>query len=101
MIEALGFDCDGKPLRAGDDVVVVDGCGEFSGRRTRVVRACNVLAGRVEVEIPQPDGQWRSVRPHLLKKISGPGLSSWDEVSKATGWKPRVEAPARTEEVGL
>lgn len=103
MTGVIGNDCDGKPLRAGDEVVILSQPKvkpEYRGLTVKVVGRMD--DGDVEIDIPGRSGRGNVSGPgHCLRRIDHPDSASWDEVSKATGWTPKIEAPARTEEVGL
>lgn len=99
MSDILGHDCDGRPLRAGDRVVILRACnpsarhleGEecaIRGPSRSKKRDVNV----VELDIPFPHGPpgryWKADTPSLRRIDDKPEASTWDDVRRATGWQP-------------
>ena len=71
MTEIIGHDINGRPLRAGDEVVVADKELRHFGTQCRVLGTCKIVQGEVEVSIPF-DGdeyQWYSALPEQLRKL--------------------------------
>jgi hypothetical protein len=98
----LGHDCDGKPLRAGDMVRIERThpyyYSRFLGQLATVDRVATE-PNRLVIDVDFLPGEHVTAPPDYLRRIDHPDSASWDEVSKATGWTPKIEAPARTEEV--
>lgn len=83
MSEILGHDCDGRPLRAGDVVMLVrrptnSNYKDFCMGRPIVVTGApgshstkgnNLLKGRVEVDVPDPDGEFSTCPAWALRKL--------------------------------
>lgn len=70
MSDILGHDIDGRPLRAGDEVVIVGiGCVHF-GATTRVI-GLDSHNGSVSISIPYPgiEYKWYCADGHDLKKL--------------------------------
>ena len=93
MSEILGHDVDGRPLRAGDRVVIVDGKPSFLrnhpvGTETTVIEFDGFRGVNVDLK-PPPGFSFVAVAfTHLRRIDDRPELGSWDEIEKITGWNP-------------
>ena len=101
MSEILGHDVDGRPLRAGDRVVVLQAKRKpkYIGETVTIFGETVTILGRcpcepkyaVETDIPYDGLFWDhySIYPHRVRRIDDrPELGSWDDVEKVTGWNP-------------
>ena len=92
MNEILGYDIDGRPLRAGDRVVIA-----MSETRPELVGTETIVKGpaahgwpnRVEIDV-DPKGTALVViaRTYLLRRIDNNDTTTWDHVAEVTGWTP-------------
>jgi hypothetical protein len=72
MSEILGHDVNGRPLRAGDKVVVLsaDKAPRFKGAIVTVLGPTtspyqgDIDRGDVDIDVPHPDGGWFGATPH-------------------------------------
>lgn len=101
----IAEDRDGKPLRIGDSVIVVstnrDGWNtkpEWLGLTCSITGCRDAHDGRWLELDEAVNGKPLASQGHGLRRIDDPDSASWGEVSKATGWTPKIEAPARTGE---
>lgn len=86
----LGRDCDGKPLRSGDPVVVVRTFSNphLVGMHTRVVRRAQIESFVItDLECDTPGAFW-GFRSDCLR-IAKDRDASWEDIAAATGWTPR------------
>ena len=70
--EVLGYDCNWKALRAGDQVEIIDTSIEhshFKGHQTQVVGRSKHFPGEVDVDIPGDFYQFKAAQPKALKKL--------------------------------
>lgn len=99
MTDILGYDCDGKPLRAGDRIMRVVQlnvplCKGNVGDIETVIGPSLKYPGSIEVDDPHPLGGWWSDYPSSYRKIDQPETGDWSEIEKQTGWRPRIEVEA-------
>tara|TARA_R100000656_G_scaffold22315_1_gene19885 strand:- start:7691 stop:8005 length:315 start_codon:yes stop_codon:yes gene_type:complete len=78
MSEILGHDVNGRPLRAGDKVVVLspDKAPQLKGAVVTVLgpttSSClgDIVRGDVDIDVPHPNGGWFGATPHKnLRRI--------------------------------
>ena len=101
MSEILGHDCDGRPLRAGDRVVIVAAPNVPTNRgKVTSVRGPHPEDPKHSVVIDiahhSPYYAYYSADSKWLRRIDDrPELGSWDEIEKITGFNPtKQETPA-------
>lgn len=98
MAEILGYDCNGKALRAGDEAVVVQ---TTCSRYTYLIGETVTILFRSEehpdcLAIDRLDysrGGGRLVgEPGCFRKIEPEEPGDWSEIERQTGWNPREES---------
>ncbi|MDR5858195.1 hypothetical protein FZZ93_01175 [Halomonas eurihalina] len=91
----LGRDCQGKPLRKGDQVIAVVGVRpEYEGLEAMVMRLYQP-PGATE-RLAWGSGPWvllsgnLACRASCLKRVDFDEGANWDRTSEITGWTPRT-----------
>lgn len=96
MSEILGHDIDGRPLRAGDRVKLIDASNEkFKpdiGRVFTIKCKCTTHVGALQcletMSFGAVSGRYALGVEHLRRIDDRPDLSTWGDVAKQTGWNP-------------
>lgn len=88
--EVLGHDCVGKPVRAGDLVMLLKTRNrpDLEGLlchavKARMYKGLHVLV----VDYPGGEGLEWGLGFHLVRVVPR-GSGSWDHIESVTGWKP-------------
>jgi len=91
--QVLALDIDGKPLRAGDSVVIVGSTYPgVNGAVMQVMEPCLDRAwADVRLSPVRDDGLFWCAWGRDLRRIDTPDSASWDQVTESTGWKPSRE----------
>ena len=107
MSTILAHDVDGRPLRAGDRVVLLPGKQAAASTVHLIGEACVVEGesryhpGFLSLSLKDADGDPVAAVPIVLRRIDDrPDLGSWDEIEKITGWNP-TKQPVEAEGEGL
>lgn len=92
MTDVLGHDCCGRPLRAGDEVVLISSdipADPDVGKSCIVIRQCPINPSQVEISIPHYSNKynWWSASPNWLRKLTDDHRSagSFEEVMAVLG----------------
>ena len=98
MSEILGYDIDGKPLRAGDRVVMVSSpnplTARYIGRVFEITGLSFVHADSVTIS-ERLNGRRASLVCETVRKLPPKqDTTTWEAIQEMTGWSP-VAQPAR------
>lgn len=98
MSEILGYDCNGKELRAGDRVVIVrvlnPAYSHLNGVTCSIIGASSHFPGRIEVNIRTiSKTRWLAGIPSAMRRIGSDGskAGSWERIRRLTDWSPERE----------
>lgn len=95
MSEILGYDCNGKALRAGDRAEIVNSAPakmEFIGREVTLLDLPLQFGEYIQIDIPYSGNgaDWYAISAKDLKRKGDQECGDWSEIEKATGWNPEA-----------